>query len=104
MPDAMIPLLPIEVCPDHPHVIALAPADRPGTASELVARGAGAATALFTVDTGCVGQAFRRHRAPLRAYLEADIVVLFCCATRRDRSEAKRRLEILAPAGWSVRE
>lgn len=99
----MIALLPAELAPDHPHIVALAPPDRPGTASELIAHGAGGATAIFTCDTGCVGPAFRRHRAQLRAYLEADVALLFCCQTRRDRSEARRRLELLAPPAWSVR-
>jgi hypothetical protein len=100
----MMPLLPADLAPGFPHVVALAPAAFPGTASELLANGQGRAVGLFTCEAGAVGQAFRSQLGLIKGYLGAGVAVLFACETRRDLAEARRRLAAIAPAGFTIRE
>ena len=97
--------LPVEILPGFSHIVALSPTSRPGTVAELISGAHGAdVVGVFTVDRGCVGQAFRKRLALIKGYLEAGHPVAFACETKRDKAEARGRLAAIAPAGFSIRD
>lgn len=100
-----LPILPGELYPDFPHIVGTAPASHPATtAAELMGMAApGGVVGMFTVEAGCISSAFHNQRGFLAGYFEAGASILFLCQTRRDRSEALRRLNCIAPASYSIR-
>ena len=100
-----VAILPGELYPGYPHLVAAAPDEHPGTAAELIATGSGRVVMLFTVEAGLAAEAIRGGSlARVKGALDGGAAVLFACETRRDRAEARRRLARIVPAGCSVRE
>lgn len=97
--------LPVDVMPRHPHVVMLAPEKLTGTPAEIISGAAGkTAVGLFIVDRGEVAATFYARDLLLKAYLAAGCPVAFCCQSRQDKAEARRRLAAIAPPTYTVRD
>lgn len=98
-------LLPAELFPGFPHLVALVPPDRQGTVAELISGTHDTGVlGIFPCDAGCVEKAFRARLALIKGYIEAGMPVVFCCQTKRDKAEARRRLTAIGPANYAIRD
>jgi len=98
-------ILPYDALPEYPHIALLAPPHRPGSAAELLTGAQdNGCSVFFMADAVTLEREWRRWLPLIRACLGQGVPVALCCQNRRDRSEAKRRLMAIAPAGYSIRE